>query len=324
MQEISIDQLAGFQIGHDQDEEGATGCTVILCKQGAVSGVDVRGGAPGTRETDLLKSENIVDRVHAVFFAGGSAYGLQAGGGVMEALEETEIGFETEGGLVPIVPGAILYDLLTGDNAVRPDAAMGKRAAQEALKGSSTQQGNVGAGSGASVGKCLGMNKAMKGGLGHFALNIGELQIGAVAVVNSFGDIIDPVSGERLAGAFDKEHKKFYKTEEVLLKQINQSQTNRFSGNTSLAAVLTNAKMQKSEANKLASIAHDGFAATMRPSHTFVDGDTIFVMSTNQVSADLNSLSYLASHVIEQAVLRAVRSARSLGPLLAYQDIMKE
>ncbi|WP_082234061.1 P1 family peptidase [Halobacillus massiliensis] len=322
MKEISIDQLNGFTIGHDVNQSGATGCTVILSPKGAVAGVDVRGGAPGTRETDLLRSENLVEQVHAVFFAGGSAFGLQAAGGVMHVLEEEGIGFNTDGGIVPIVPGAILYDLMT-EKSAKPDADMGRRAAQKALIASSVQQGNIGAGIGAAVGKCLGMNYAMKGGFGHYAVQIGDLQVGA-AVVNSFGDIINPHTGERIAGAYDKKERRFLKTEELLIKQIHQAKTNRFSNNTSLAAVMTNAKLQKAEANKLASIAHDGFARTMRPSHTLVDGDTIFMMSTNQVRADLNSLSFLVTHVIEQAVINAVTSAESLGQLPAYKDIKKE
>ncbi|MFC7060375.1 P1 family peptidase [Halobacillus seohaensis] len=321
--EINLQDIKGFCFANEQNQAAGTGCTVILSKQGVLAGVDVRGGAPGTRETDLLKSENLVEEIHGLFLAGGSAYGLSVGSGVMEVLEKENSGFDVTVAKVPIVPGAILFDLNIGSSDIRPDSEMGVRAAEIALESPPFISGNYGAGTGASVGKCQGNDRAMKGGIGQFAIQVGNLQIGAVVAVNSFGDIIDPSSGERIAGVFDRNKQKFMKTERILLEDMESQRTNRFSGNTSLGVVVTNASMTKSQANKLASIAHDGFARTMMPSHTFVDGDTIFTMSTNDVEVDLNSLSYLTTYVVERAVVEAIHAAQSNYGLLSYRDIKK-
>ncbi|MFC7320621.1 P1 family peptidase [Halobacillus campisalis] len=321
MDEIHIQQIEGFELGHAQSTEGGTGCTVILSKSGAVAGVDVRGGAPGTRETDLLKSENLVQEVHGVFLSGGSAYGLSVGQGVMNVLEQEGAGFNVEVAKVPIVPGAILFDLAVGASNIRPGEEMGEQAALNALGHHFFESGNYGAGTGASVGKILGFEKAMKGGLGHFAVQVGELKVGAVIAVNSFGDIIDPTSGERLAGAYNREKKQFLYTESILLNNLNDSHANRFSENTTIGTIITNASMTKAEANKLASMAHDGLAVTMKPSHTFVDGDTLFTMSTNEKKVDLNTLGYLFTYVVERAVINAVQSAESAYGLLSYKEL---
>ncbi|MDL4839702.1 P1 family peptidase [Aquibacillus rhizosphaerae] len=320
MNQIKISEIEGFKIGHAQNDEAATGCTVILNEQGAVTGVDVRGGAPGTRETDLLKSENLVEAVHAVFLAGGSAYGLDVGSGVMKYLEEREVGFDVQVAKVPIVTGAILFDLINGDPLIRPDKAMGYEACAN-VNQISQHHGNLGAGTGATVGKCLGPDYIMKGGMGTYALQIGELKIGAIVAVNSFGDIYDPMTNQIIAGAYDRKKKMFLNTEQQMIYQLQHSSvTNRFSGNTSIGTVLTNAKVTKAQANKIAAMAHDGFARTMRPSHTMVDGDTIFAMSTNKVEADLNTVGFLASTVIEKAVIQAVRSAEHVFDIPSYQD----
>ncbi|WP_079709643.1 P1 family peptidase [Paraliobacillus ryukyuensis] len=322
LKEISIQSIKAFAIGHAQYQEAATGCTIIINERGAVSGVDVRGGAPGTRETDLLRSENLVQETHAIFLSGGSAYGLNVAGGIMQYLEEQKIGFDVGVANVPIVPGAILFDLGIGDATIRPDAALGYQACLNATSNEPVAQGAVGAGSGATVGKCLGVDYSMKGGLGTCALQIGELQIGAVVAVNSFGDIIDPSNGSILAGVYDRKKGQFLDTEKQLLSQLSK-QTNRFSDNTSIGVVMTNAKASKAEMNKIASIAHDGFARTMRPSHTLVDGDTIFTMSSNEVEADLNLVGMLAVKVIEQAVINAVKNAETTCGQPSYQAIIK-
>lgn len=318
--EITINEIESFKIGHAQNEQAATGCTVIISENGAVAGVDVRGGSPGTRETDLLKSENLVDQVHAVFLSGGSAYGLDVGTGVMRYLEEREIGFDVQVAKVPIVPGAILFDLAIGEAHIRPDAAMGYQACRNSENTShDLLQGNSGAGMGATVGKCLGPSYSMKGGIGSYAVQIGDLKIGAIIAVNSFGDIIDPRTNEILAGVFDREKGIFLNTEKQLLNQLEKA-TNRFSSNTTIGTIVTNAKATKAEMNKIASIAHDGMARTMRPSHTLVDGDTLFAMTSNQVKVDLNSVGMLAVEVVEQAIIRAVKQATSLFGQPSYQD----
>lgn len=309
MKEIRIQELEGFHFGHAQNHQALTGCSVIICDKGAIGGVEVRGGSPGTRETDALHAENLVEEVHGIFLSGGSAFGLDVGSGMMRFLEEKEIGFDVQVTKVPIVSGAILFDLHPGNPTIRPDSQMGYDACINAFSGKTFQQGSVGAGTGATVGKCLGYDFTMRGGIGSYAIEIGELQIGAVVAVNAFGDIIDPSTNQIIAGAYDQAKEIFLKSEEQLLNQLENHSTNRFTGNTTIGTVVTNAKLTKSQANKIAAIAHDGFARTIRPSHTLVDGDTLFTLSTNQVETDLNVLSMLASQVIEKAVVNAVRNA---------------
>ncbi|MEN1969418.1 P1 family peptidase [Lentibacillus sp. N15] len=311
MKNISIEEIKGFHFGHTHNSEALTGCTVIICECGAVAGVDVRGGSPGTRETDVLKPENLVDEVHGVFLSGGSAFGLDVGGGMMAFLEEHDIGFDVQVARVPIVVGAILFDLYPGDPLVRPDKQMGYAACESAFKKEVFTEGSVGAGIGATVGKCCGYEHVMRGGIGVHAIEIGDLKIGAVVAVNAFGDIINPATNEILAGAYDKKKKAFLISEKQL--QHQPQTTNRFSGNTTIGTIVTNAKLTKAEANKIASIGHDGFARTIRPSHTFIDGDTLFALSTNEVQTDLNLLSMLAVSVVEQAVMNAVLKADRAG-----------
>ncbi|MRG85799.1 P1 family peptidase [Salinibacillus xinjiangensis] len=322
MREIPFQQIDGFRLGHAQDEKAATGCSVIICEEGAVGGVDVRGGSPGTRETDLLDPKNLVEDVHAVFLSGGSAYGLNVGGGIMQFLEEKQIGFDVQVAKVPIVSGAILFDLFPGNPTVRPDHQMGYQACEGAYQNEPLQNGNVGAGTGATVGKCLGPEFAMKGGLGTYAVQIGDLQIGAVVAVNCFGDVIDPKTGGIIAGVYDQKHQSFLSSEQQLLSQSDQTEkTNRFKGNTTIGTIVTNAKLNKGQASKISSMAHDGLARTMRPSHALVDGDTIFTMSTNKVEAELNVVGMLATTVMEKAIIKAVREARTSHGILAYNDL---
>ncbi|ASN05570.1 P1 family peptidase [Virgibacillus necropolis] len=323
MKEIRLQEIKGFRFGHAQNDDALTGCSVIICEKGAIGGVEVRGGAPGTRETDALHPENLVEEVHGIFLSGGSAFGLDVGSGMMQLLEEKSIGFDVQVTKVPIVAGAILFDLYPGDPVVRPDSKMGYEACTQAYLDKTFSQGSVGAGTGATVGKCLGYDFVMRGGIGSYALEIGELQIGAVVVVNAFGDIIDPTTNQIVAGAYDRLNGTFLKSDEQMLAQLENKPTNRFSGNTTIGSIVTNAKLTKSQANKIASIAHDGFARTIRPSHTLVDGDTLFTLTTNQIETDLNVLSMLASQVVEQAVLNAVRNATGVFQIPSYKDIQK-
>ncbi|SHJ18061.1 L-aminopeptidase/D-esterase [Geosporobacter subterraneus DSM 17957] len=319
MQEIRLTDIEGIKIGHEQDLYAATGCTVILCEEGATAGVDVRGGAPGTRETDLLDPVNLVEKVHAVLLSGGSAFGLDAAAGVMQYLEERKIGFDVGVTTVPIVTAAVLFDLMMGDHRIRPDKAMGYKACQNAFQ-QDYREGTVGAGTGAAIGKYLGMSHAMKGGIGVFCIQVGALQIGAVVAVNCMGDVIDPKNGEIIAGILKEDKSGLGNTEEIMLRNYKEKK-NLFHGNTTIGAVITNAKLTKSQANKIASVAHNGYARAIRPAHTMVDGDTIFVMATGKEEADINVVGLLAAKVVEEAVLRGVRKAESLHNIPSLSSI---
>ena len=280
MKQIEFADIGGIEVGHEQNLNAATGCTVLICRNGATAGVDVRGGAPGTRETDLLNPVNMVQKVHAVMLAGGSAFGLDAAAGIMQYLEEQHVGFDVGVTCVPIVCGAVLFDLTIGDFRIRPDKEMGYQACLNA--GRHCPQGNVGAGTGATVGKILGMNRAMKSGLGAYALQVGDLKVGALVAVNCLGDVIDPESGKKLAAPVGDDGQTLGDTEAIMI-QSYADKKNLFSGNTTIGVVATNAAFDKSQATKLASMAHNGYARTMRPAHTMVDGDTIFALSTGCV-----------------------------------------
>jgi L-aminopeptidase/D-esterase-like protein len=319
MQSLSITEIPGIKLGNAQNVAAATGCTVILCPAGAVAGVDVRGGAPGTRETDLLKPENLVDRIHAVMLAGGSAFGLDAAAGVMQYLEEQGYGFDVGVAKVPIVVGAVLFDLPCGDARIRPDKAMGFQACESAAR-ENFSVGSVGAGTGATVGKVFGMEHAMKGGLGAYCFQEGELLIGALVAVNCLGDVIDPASGKIIAGAMHTDPFSFLNCEAGMIRQFTDP-GNRFAGNTSIGTVITNANLTKAQATKVASMAHDGYARTMRPAHTLLDGDTIFTLSVGGVDADISVVGAMAAKVMEQAVLNAVREATSLSGFRCYREV---
>lgn len=319
MREIGFTRIEGIQVGHAEDPRAATGCTVVIAEEGAVAGVDVRGGAPGTRETDLLNPVNLVDKVHAVFLAGGSAFGLAAGAGVMRFLEEKGIGFDVQVARVPIVCGAVLFDLVVGDPRVRPDEEMGYRACRNASAGE-CGQGSVGAGAGASVGKVLGMERAMKSGLGCHAVQVGELRVGAMVAVNCLGDVIDPLTGERIAGALGEDGSSLLDSEEILIGE-SAVMKNRFVSNTTIGVVATNAALSKPQAAKVASMAHNGYARTLRPAHTMFDGDTIFSLATGTTVADVNVVGLLAARVMERAVVAAIRSATSLCGLKSWSDL---
>jgi L-aminopeptidase/D-esterase-like protein len=319
MKEIDIKDIEGIKIGNAEDFEGVTGCTVIICEEGATGGVDVRGGAPGTRETDLLNPVNLVGKVHAVVLSGGSAFGLDASGGVMQFLEEKGIGFDVGVTKVPIVCSAVLFDLVIGDYRARPDKAMGYKACANAFGGEKILNGNFGAGTGATVGKLLGPQQAMKGGLGTYVLQVGKLKVGAVVGVNCLGNIIDPSTGKTMAGALNEDKTNFVDAEEAMLSRY-EDKSNPFSGNTTIAAIITNASLTKAEASKISSMAHNALGRTMRPAHTMFDGDTIFTLSRGEVNADVSTVGMLATRVLERAIINGVKSAESMLGYLCAGD----
>lgn len=319
IKQIDFSEIEGIQVGHAQNLDAATGCSVIICESGATVGVDVRGGAPGTRETDLLNPVNLIQKVHAVILSGGSAFGLDSAGGVMRYLEERGIGFDVQVTQVPIVCGAVLFDLTIGDWRVRPDKDMGYRACVNADRNACIQ-GSIGAGAGATVGKILGMERAVKSGLGCYALQSGELKVGALVAVNCLGDILDPLTGEKLAGPLNEDMQTLADTEAIMI-QTSSENTNIFTGNTTIGIVATNAVFSKAQATKLASMAQNGYARTMRPAHTMFDGDTIFAMSIGSLDADLSVVGLLAARVMERAVISAITNAVSLCGIKSYSDL---
>ncbi|WP_324824148.1 P1 family peptidase [Sinanaerobacter sp. ZZT-01] len=321
MKEISITNIKGIKIGHAQNKEGGTGCTVILCENGAYAGVDVRGGGPASRETELLKPINMIEQIHAVMLSGGSAYGLDAASGAMQYLEERGKGFDVQVGYVPIVCGASLFDLVIGDPKCRPDKQMGYEACQNASE-ATLLEGNVGAGTGATVGKFLGPERMMKGGLGTYAVQIGKLQVGAIVAVNALGDIIDIDSGKRLAGILNKDYKSIGNTEEIMYAQYDENR-NVFNGNTTIGCIVTNAILTKSQANKLASIAQNGLARAIRPVHTMADGDTVFTLATSEVEVLPDAVGALAAEVMARAINRAILKAEAAYGLKAACDFYK-
>ena len=316
-----ITAIPHIEVGHATDIEGLTGCTVIICRQGAVGGVDVRGSAPGTRETDLLRSENLVEKVHAVLLTGGSAFGLDAASGVMRYLEEQGVGYDTGVARVPIVPAAVLFDLAVGDPRSRPDAAMGY-AACEAARVDETREGNVGAGAGCSVGKLLGMGSATKGGLGTAVRESGGVLVGAIVAVNAVGDVIDPSTGGIIAGVRKKIGTGFADSSQLLTSVLGRTALS-FAGNTVIGVVATNAKLTKAGANKVAQMAHDGLARTIRPAHTMMDGDTIFSMATCEKKASVTLVGALAAEAMAEAIVRGVLAATGVEGLPAARDLQR-
>ena len=319
----TLTAVPGIRVGHWTHPSGSTGCTVVLADTGAVGGVDVRGGAPGTRETDLLRPEMSVDTVHAVVLSGGSAYGLAAADGVMEYLESEGVGFRVGESVVPIVPAAILFDLGVGDPTVRPTAKSGRQAAQDASR-QPVPMGNVGAGAGATVGKLFGPGRAMRGGLGSAAITRADgLVIGAIAAVNAVGDIVDPGTGEIVAGARTRDGSAFADS----MAQLRSGQRGGRPGaaqNTTIAVVAANVAWTKTQASKAAQMAHDGLAMAIRPAHMPSDGDTVFALGTGGRAADarlLGEIGALSADVLAQAVVAAVRAADSGFGLPAAKDL---
>jgi L-aminopeptidase/D-esterase-like protein len=311
----SLTDVPGLRVGHAQDMNALTGCTAILCEAGAVAGVDQRGGAPGTRETDLLHPMHLVERVHAILLAGGSAFGLDAAGGVMRYLEERRVGYDAGVTRVPVVPAAIIFDLGLGSPLIRPDAAMGYQACLNASS-DPVAQGNVGAGTGASVGKLLGMGSAMKAGLGSASIRLGpHLVVAALAVVNALGDVLDPETGQVIAGVRSPTGG-FAGSLQVMAGMAGGVQLAQTS-NTTIGLVATNAILTKEQVNKVAQMAQDGLARAIQPAHTMLDGDTIFALATGEVEADVNLVGSFAALAFTQAVLQAVLQASPAGGLPA-------
>lgn len=321
MQQITFANIDDIRVGHAHDLNAGTGCTVVISEKGATAGIDVRGGAPGTRESDLLNPVNLVEKIHAVLLTGGSAFGLDAASGVMQFLEERNIGFDVQVTRVPIVCGAALFDLTIGDYRVRPDKQMGYEACGNATD-KACAEGSVGAGAGATVGKILGMGRAMKSGLGCHAIQVGALKIGAIVAVNCLGDVIDPQTGERIAGLLNEDLTGLADTEAVMIQSYDNKK-NLFAGNTTIGIIATNAMLTKSQATKLSSMAQNGYARTIRPAHSMFDGDTIFTMATGHVEADLSVLGLLSARVMERAVISAIKHSRPLFGLKCFSDLRR-
>ena len=317
----SITDIDGIYAANATNVDGATGCTVIVCPAGATVGVDVRGGAPATRETDLLRPEETVQDVHAVVLSGGSAYGLAASTGVIEELERRDIGLDVGVGKVPIVTGACLFDLACGRPDVRPTAADGAAAVTAALDGDKLPLGvgNVGAGTGCTVGKLGGPARSMKTGLGVSVQTCGPLVCGAVAAVNAVGDVVDPVSGEGIAGLLDEAGEHILNSRDALLSLAATMPLERT--NTTISCVVTNAKLTKAMATKVAQMAADAYAHTIRPTHTSNDGDSIFVMATGEVEMPIDVVGVLATKALEGAIVDAALSAKGAYGLKAACDL---
>lgn len=308
----AITDVAGLRVGHYTDTRRPTGCSVVLCEAGATAGVDVRGAAPGTRETDLLKSDNLVEQVHAIVLTGGSAFGLDAASGVVRWLEERGFGLDVGIARVPIVPAAVLIDLMLGDAAIRPDAAAGY-AACEAASRDAPAQGNVGAGAGATVGKLFGFERGMKGGIGTASIKVGAITVGALVAVNAIGDVFDPEDGQIVAGTRGDDGRPRSATQAIVRGELPQRAQPGMA--TTIGVIATDAVLTKTQANKLATIAHDGLARCIDPVHTMADGDTLFTLATGASGrpGDMTVLGALAGAVTARAVLNAVRHARGLS-----------
>ncbi len=312
----TLTDVAGLEVGHFTDARRPTGCSVVIAREGAVAGVDVRGAAPGTRETDLLQPGNLVDKVHAVLLSGGSAWGLDAASGVMRWLEDNNIGLKTGYGLVPIVPAAVVFDLGVGDARIRPDAQAGYQACVAASRQPSAQ-GNVGAGAGALVGKLFGIARAMKGGVGSASLTVDGITVAALVVCNAMGDVFDPANGQLLAGARTADGQSLLNARDALLAgQLSGDQPHTLMAgtNTTIGVVATDAVLTKPQAQRLAQVAHDGLARSINPVHTQLDGDTLFALGTGHSGKTANPLllATLAAEVTARAVVNAVRAAREL------------
>ena len=323
MNSVGITAVPGIKVGHYTDSRNATGCTVVLCEDGAVGGVDVRGSAPGTRETDLLSPTAMVDRVHAVLLSGGSAFGLAAATGVMEYLEERGVGIEFGDTRIPIVPAAILFDLGVVRADVRPGADAGRLACRVASS-DPMPEGSVGAGTGATVGKLLGRDRCVKGGVGAASIHLGGgLVIGAIVAVNAIGGVVDPETSELVAGPLNHDGVTMLDSMSLIASPDFGDAHARPGENTTIGVVATNAKLTKAQANKLASVAHDGLAMAVRPAHLMGDGDTLFALATGKLEMDapINRLCATSAVCVSRAIVRAVRKATGLGSVKAVSEL---
>ena len=304
MEEIKITDIENIYIGQYENAEAATGCTVFVSKEGMPAGLDVRGGGPASRESELLKPTASAKCIHGIVFAGGSAYGLGAADGVMDYLEEQGIGFDVGVCKVPLVCQSDIFDLTVGRSDVRPDRSYGYEAAKAALSGGNYRDGSYGAGCGATVGKWRGMDTCMKSGIGSYAIRIGDLKIGAVVVVNALGDVFDHRTGKKVAGLLKPDKSGFDDTLEWMLKSTEVVE-NKFTGNTTIGIIITNGEFDKTSLCKIASMAHNGYARSIRPVHTSADGDSIYAVSTGHVKADIDLVGTIAAEVMSEAILSA-------------------
>ena len=305
-------------MGHAQDLEAATGCTVILCDRMSPAGLDVRGGGPASRESQILNPVAAAEGINAVLLSGGSAFGLDAAGGVQRYLEQRDIGFDVGVTKVPLVSQSCLFDLTVGRKDVRPTAKMAYEACENASY-DAPAEGNVGAGTGCSIGKYRGMDRAMKSGFGTCAFQVGALKVGALVAVNALGDVYGP-DGRQVAGLLNQEKTGLSSTLEEMFSEVTLAE-NLFAGNTTLGVVVTNAKFQKTQLCKIAGMTHNGYARAIRPVHTTADGDSIYALSLGDVRGDLNVVGALAAKAMEQAILRAVQAAKSAYGLMGWEGL---
>lgn len=319
LKEISINSIGGFKIGHAQSEEHATGTTVIVCEEKAICGVDIRGGGPASRETELLNTNMSNDGINALFLSGGSAYGLDAAGGIMKYLEEKGKGVAVGDSVVPIVVGSCIFDLSCGDPSFRPDAKMGYSACVNSEE-NVEMQGNVGGGCGATVGKFMGVERSMKSGLGTYAVEINGVKIGAVVIVNAIGDVYEVDSKKELAGLLSYDKTQMVSSEEEIFKMLSLAAASP--QNTTIGAVITNAKMDKAQANKLARMASNGLIRTIRPVNTSMDGDSMYALSVGNVDFNQDILGSIASYVTAKAINNAVLNADPAYGLKSAKSFM--
>lgn len=320
MKEIPVTDIGPVRIGQVENKDAGTGCTVFVCEDGMRAGLDVRGGGPASRESQLLSPLAAAQVIHGIVLAGGSAFGLDAAGGVMKCLEERDIGYDVGVTKVPLVAQSDLFDLMVGDPNVRPDFKMGYEAARIALDRPNYRDGNYGAGCGCTVGKTAGMETCMKTGIGSYAVELEGLKIGAVVALNAFGDIFDWKDGNQIAGLLSRDHKAFRSSPEAIKESIVKIK-NRFTNNTTLGVIITNAYFDKAALCKIAGMGQDGYARSIRPVHTSFDGDSIYAVSVGDVEADQELVGSLAAEVISEAIIRAVTSAESAYGFPALKDL---
>ena len=323
MREILVTEIGPIFIGQTENAKAATGCTVFIAPQGMAAGLDVRGGGPASRESQLLNPLMAAQRIHAIVLAGGSAYGLGAANGVMQYLEEHNIGYDTGYALVPLVAQSDIYDLSVGEATVRPDPAMGYEAARLAMEAPNYRDGNYGAGCGATVGKFAGMDSCMKSGIGSYAIRISDLRIGAIVVVNALGDVYDWKTGAQIAGMLNEEKTGLRSTSQYMRGSYAVVE-NKFTGNTTIGVVFTNARFDKAQLCKIAGMAHDGYARSIHPVHTSADGDSIYAVSIGDVAADQDLVGTLAAEVVSEAIIRAVEHAEGAYGFPALRDLRGE
>ncbi|MBQ9009477.1 MAG: P1 family peptidase [Clostridia bacterium] len=323
MKEISVNEVGPLHIGQTENTEAGTGCTVFIAPEGMAAGLDVRGGGPASREPLLLDPLTSADAIHAVVLAGGSAFGLGAANGVMQYLEAHGIGYDTGFALVPLVVQSDIYDLSVGDSSIRPDAAMGYEAARLAMEAPNYRDGNHGAGCGATVGKLSGMDYCMKTGIGSYAVQIGELKIGAVVVVNALGDIFDWKTGTQIAGLLTPDKTGLRSTSEQMRNSPSLS-ANKFTSNTTLCVVFTNAGFNKSQLCKIAGMAHNGVVRSINPVNTSADGDSVYALSVGNLSCDQDLVGTLSAEIISEAIIRAVQNAEGAYGFPSLRDLQAD